>query len=269
MTCRIAVQLSSRRAHLAAANILLPSGIVPCKSLVGSPNPSGTGAAAFTWDRQPTLLQPEPGPSQEMAPRAVPPSPPQQRSLLQPPSRVQGPQGASPGGSQPYRCWRWWGTPRGATLLCGDHRESAATIMDQRPHALCWPRAAAVTRTEQGPVGLQGLCMILFSPPSLHPRQTHAMEANHMPPQRSSPFICTNPLICRPSSSSPQRSSDKSRRGAENCTAAACPVQRGQRRLPQRSHHPRAPRRCTGESGQQRGQAGGPCPHLPNGDQKE
>lgn len=170
VTCRIAVQLSSRRAHLAAANILLPSGIVPCKSLVGSPNPSGTGAAAFTWDRQPTLLQPEPGPSQEMAPRAVPPSPPQQRSLLQPPSRVQGPQGASPGGSQPYRCWRWWGAPRGAALLCGDHRESAATIMDQRPHALCWPRAAAVTRTEQGPVGLQGLCARLcFLPPACIP----------------------------------------------------------------------------------------------------
>lgn len=75
MTCRIAVQPSSRRAHLAAANILLPSGIVPCKSLVGSPNPSGTGAAAFTWDRQPTLLQPEPGPSQELAPRGCAPVP--------------------------------------------------------------------------------------------------------------------------------------------------------------------------------------------------
>lgn len=152
-----------------------------------------------------------------------------------------------------------WG-PQGE---CGHHHgpETPCLVLAQ---------GSSSDKDRAGAGGAAGtLCTTLFSPPSLHPRQTHAMEANHMPPQRSSPFICTNPLICRPSSSSPQRSSDKSRRGAENCTAAACPVQRGQRRLPQRSHHPRAPRRCTGESGQQRGQAGGPCPHLPNGDQKE
>lgn len=50
------------------------------------------------------------------------------------------------------------------------------------------------------------------------------------------PFIWANPqapgLICRLSSSSPQRSSNKSQRGAENCIVAACPSQQGQLSAP-------------------------------------
>lgn len=193
VTCRIAVQPSSRRAHLVTATILLASGSIPYKSSGGSPNPSGTGAAAFTWGRQPTLLQPEPGPSQELAPRAVPPSPPRHRSLLQPPVGFRVPKGHCQGGPSPIGAGVGGGHP-------GEPRCSVGTTGRAWPPAQTrdpMPCAGAGRQQRQGQSRGRWGCRdsvhdFVFSP-SLHPRQSQAMEADHMPPQRSSPFICPNP----------------------------------------------------------------------------
>lgn len=76
-----------------------------------------------------------------------------------------------------------WG-PQGE---CGHHHgpETPCLVLAQ---------GSSSDKDRAGAGGAAGtLCTTLFSPPSLHPRQTHAMEANHMPPQRSSPLSALIP----------------------------------------------------------------------------
>lgn len=145
------------------------------------------------------------------------------------------------------------------------------------PGTLCLVLAQGSSSDSEDRAGAGGAagtpCVTLFSPPSSYPRQTQAMEANHMPHQRGSPFICPNPrrrgLFADPAHLPLKEAATKVDTGPKTASLQPAPSSKGSARLPQGSHHPWAPRGCGGESRQQRVQARGPCPHLPNGDQKE
>lgn len=131
--------------------------------------------------------------------------------------------------SWPHQSQPWLGEP---SCSVGTWEHAATGIGKGNP-TLPWHRAAAaVAQAETQLVRLQGtMHTASLSPPEFIALTRPGRQINHI-----IAFIWANlwawGLICRLSLFSPQRSSDKSPCGAENCTVAACSKQQGQRSAP-------------------------------------
>lgn len=99
------------------------------------------------------------------------------------------------------------------------------------PHAALALGSSSNGTGRAGPREAAGtMCAASFSPPKLIALPDPG-QGGESATSAQFPFVWANPrapgLICRFSSSSPQRSGDKSQHGAANCVVAACPIQQG------------------------------------------